>query len=71
MFYRTIIESQSRSVILKNADKILLVFMAVCYTVSFFVNCRWVTLWAGKPQQCPPKARKFSPPLKKTNYPTK
>ena len=27
----------SRSVILKNADKILLVFMAVCYTVSFFV----------------------------------
>ena len=26
----------SRSVILKNADKIL-VFMAVCYTVSFFV----------------------------------
>ena len=27
----------SRSVILKNADKILLVFMPVCYTVSFFV----------------------------------
>ena len=27
----------SRSVILKNADKMFLVFMPVCYTVSFLV----------------------------------
>ncbi|XP_068749204.1 F-box/LRR-repeat protein 4-like isoform X2 [Montipora capricornis] len=35
-------------------------------------NCskRWTTLWSGSPQKCPAKARKFSPRLKKINYPT-
>lgn len=31
---------------------------------------RWTTLWSGNPQHCPPKARKFSPPLRKTEQPT-
>jgi len=31
---------------------------------------RWTTLWSGEPQHCPPRARKFSPPLRSTKQPT-
>jgi len=31
---------------------------------------RWTTLWSGSPQHCPPRAKKFSPPLKRTKQPT-
>lgn len=32
---------------------------------------RWRTLWCGAPQDCPARARKFTPPLKRLNHPTK
>ncbi|KAJ7382781.1 F-box and leucine-rich repeat protein 4 [Desmophyllum pertusum] len=35
-----------------------------------FNKCRWTTLWSGVPQHCPPRSRKFSPPLRRTKYPT-
>ena len=39
--------------------------------MTYCISYRWIGLWAGQPQQCPPKARKFSPSLKKTDHPTK
>ncbi|XP_033762682.1 F-box/LRR-repeat protein 4-like isoform X2 [Pecten maximus] len=34
-------------------------------------KARWQTLWKGEPEECPPKARIFSPPLTNPSFKTK